>query len=413
MNSFLNCPLRFSGNYNKQEIKEFIEYLKCYKQVKWITDEQALQELCCLLTDSAAKWWLRRKNSISTWPEALQALEYQYSKERPNHLIYRNMFELNANEYNNIEDFIDDEYELLRELSKESPMSEKAKLEFIYGLLPNKLQTMKEKFLATSLEEFKTFLRNANICGKIKQENDRNEMNNENILTTFPNSINISKTSNADKLNKEDRSSGGKHILETNYSINSNTSISLHNRLAENRSSDAALQITSIMSAVELFPNRSQLINIQPITKKPNDAPQEANNDVPKKKKKIRCGFCRSTGHVVANCLKLAQRNLKRLQSGPPLHVKKGAKNKKADKTLVSSTSDLNKDKTTATTTTLSQNSYGETLPHHQLPHGKTEDSPLPKWRIRCEYCQLYGHIFKDCRIYAKEKQKQTFGKNA
>ncbi|XP_037814110.1 rho GTPase-activating protein gacF-like [Lucilia sericata] len=138
-NTLLDCPVRFSGEYDAKKVHNFIEYIEHYKRIKCIGDEQALQELQFLLLDQAHTWWLRRKANLSTWSEALTILENQYSKRRPAHVVYMEILKHHYGDYESKDDFIDDKIELFNELSQPE-LREENKLQIIYALLPNEIQ---------------------------------------------------------------------------------------------------------------------------------------------------------------------------------------------------------------------------------------------------------------------------------
>ncbi|XP_013099735.2 uncharacterized protein LOC106081992 [Stomoxys calcitrans] len=173
-NTLLDCPARFRGCYGGQSIQRFIEYIKSYKRVKCISDEQALQELGYLLTEHAHLWWLRRKCHFTTWSEALTALQNQYVKQRPAYLIYKDLFEHKFEDYTAEEDFIDDKYELLTELP--DPMqSEKNKLDMIFALLPHSIQSKLEYANIINVAELKEqILKSKNRqCSKVMDSKEK------------------------------------------------------------------------------------------------------------------------------------------------------------------------------------------------------------------------------------------------
>ncbi|XP_065365282.1 probable serine/threonine-protein kinase DDB_G0282963 [Calliphora vicina] len=157
-NTLLDCPVRFSGEYEGEKVHNFIEYIEYYKRIKCIGDEQALQELQYLLLDQAHSWWLRRKTNLHTWSEALTVLENHYAKRRPTHEVYMEILKHNYADYESKEDFIDDKVELFNELSQPE-LREDNKLEIIYALLPNDVQN-KVKFVnISSIKELKEQLK--------------------------------------------------------------------------------------------------------------------------------------------------------------------------------------------------------------------------------------------------------------
>lgn len=172
-NTMLDCPARFAGIYCGQKVQHFIEYIKSYKRLKCITDEQALHEFGYLLTEHAHTWWLRRKGHFTVWSEALTALQNQYAKQRPAFLVYKDIFEHRFEDYTTEEDFIDDKYELLAELP-EPKLSERNKLDLIFALLPIAMQSKLEYVNISSVMELKDHILklkcNANEDGSIEMK---------------------------------------------------------------------------------------------------------------------------------------------------------------------------------------------------------------------------------------------------
>ncbi|XP_023298403.2 probable myosin light chain kinase DDB_G0279831 isoform X1 [Lucilia cuprina] len=157
-NTLLDCPVRFSGDYDGKKVHNFIEYIEHYKRIKCIGDEQALQELQFLLLDQAHTWWLRRKANLNTWSEALTILENQYSKRRPAHVVYMEILKHHYEDYETKDDFIDDKIELFNELSQPE-LREENKLQIIYALLPNEIQNKVKIVDISNIEELKEQLK--------------------------------------------------------------------------------------------------------------------------------------------------------------------------------------------------------------------------------------------------------------
>ncbi|XP_037889178.1 uncharacterized protein LOC119637307 isoform X1 [Glossina fuscipes] len=133
--TLLDCSARFAGEHGSRKIQCFLDFIATYKDVKRIRDEQALEELGHLLTNSAHDWWIRRKDHFLNWPEALTALQKHFSRQRPAHAIYAEIFGCSFDKYLQAEDFIYDKYELFHELPQPLP-SERMQLDIIYALLP-------------------------------------------------------------------------------------------------------------------------------------------------------------------------------------------------------------------------------------------------------------------------------------
>ncbi|XP_075157401.1 uncharacterized protein LOC142230646 isoform X2 [Haematobia irritans] len=156
-NTLLQCPARFSGNREEEDVNHFIEYITYYKSFKGISDEQALQELSHLLEEPAFSWWSHRQNKFATWQEALTELQFKYSRQRSENTIFADLLKLTYNDYPTIDDFLNEKYDILNELP-ECRLSEGSKIAIIYGLLPNDMQKEKEFSAISSRDEFKEYL---------------------------------------------------------------------------------------------------------------------------------------------------------------------------------------------------------------------------------------------------------------
>ncbi|XP_073831543.1 uncharacterized protein isoform X1 [Musca autumnalis] len=189
-NTLLDCPVKFHGDYGGQKIQQFIECIKSYKTIKSISDEQALGELGYLLTDHAYSWWHRRKCFFTTWSEAITALQNQYCRQRPAFLVYKDIFEHKYEDYTKETDFIDDKYELLTELS-DPKQSEKNKLDMIFALLPQNVQTKLEYGYISSVAELREQI------VKLKKDKDDGAKN----YTSPPTTNEASENSNTTTVN--------------------------------------------------------------------------------------------------------------------------------------------------------------------------------------------------------------------
>ncbi|KAM7346915.1 uncharacterized protein ACRADG_006643 [Cochliomyia hominivorax] len=188
-NTLLDCPVRFSGEYDKQKVQNFIEYIEYYKRIKCIADEQALQELQHLLLDEAQSWWLRRKAHLTTWSEALTVLENQYSKRRPAHVVYTEIIKHHYEDYESKDDFIDDKIELFSELSQPG-LRDENKLEIIYALLPTDIQNKVKIVNVNSIKDLKEQLK------ILKLDSVTKPCDNENITSTSSTTTTITATNN-------------------------------------------------------------------------------------------------------------------------------------------------------------------------------------------------------------------------
>lgn len=317
-NTLLNCPVRFSGSYDGQEIKHFIDYIKYYKNIKCITDEHAMQELGNLLTESASIWWTRRKHLLSTWPESLTALENQFTKRRSSGLIYKDILAYTYKDYQTLDDFINDKYELLHELIDPSP-SEEEKLQFIYGLLPSYMTTLNSCYEISTLDELKEHVLKFNPTVKIIDDVDVSGR-----LVNSRDHIEIRTTGGDTKSSLDLKNQGGlikieeqidcdimeqiNEIIDESEQNFNNSVMSADQFMLDKIHLNRANKTQNIESLTEDNTQMNQQISseISPgqiISNKPINDVQNTTNQ-PARKRKVRCSFCRLHGHLIESCYK-------------------------------------------------------------------------------------------------------------
>ena len=90
--TFLECYEKYTGQYNAEKIERFVAYIKAYKEIKNISDEQSLRELQFLLENHALLWWQMTNHTFKSWQDALELMRQHFSTKKEPHEIYRELF---------------------------------------------------------------------------------------------------------------------------------------------------------------------------------------------------------------------------------------------------------------------------------------------------------------------------------
>ncbi|XP_041970697.1 uncharacterized protein LOC121727087 [Aricia agestis] len=146
--NFARCKAVFSGAPT-ESIEGFIDAVESYKECANVTDSNAIKGMSMLLTHDAATWWQGIKNQVTTWDEVVINLRSAYGDRRPPHRIYRDLF-ATEQQIENTDVFVAKARALLSRLPQ-NDLTEKVKLDMIYGLLNVRIRKRLRR------EEFTTF----------------------------------------------------------------------------------------------------------------------------------------------------------------------------------------------------------------------------------------------------------------
>ncbi|XP_041981036.1 uncharacterized protein LOC121734489 [Aricia agestis] len=146
--NFARCKAVFSGAPT-ESIEGFIDAVESYKECANVTDSNAIKGMSMLLTQDAATWWQGIKNQVTTWDEVVINLRSAYGDRRPPHRIYRDLF-ATEQQIENTDVFVAKARALLSRLPQ-NDLTEKVKLDMIYGLLNVRIRKRLRR------EEFTTF----------------------------------------------------------------------------------------------------------------------------------------------------------------------------------------------------------------------------------------------------------------
>ncbi|KAG6442791.1 hypothetical protein O3G_MSEX002533 [Manduca sexta] len=135
--NFSSCTARFSGD-NHEPVETFIDAITSYRECKNITSENAIRGMSILLTGSAATWWLSAKTEVATWTDVIDRLRSAYGDRRPAYRLYKELFTMQQGP-DKTDIFVAKCRALLTKLPAED-ITEKAKLDMVYGLLDRRIR---------------------------------------------------------------------------------------------------------------------------------------------------------------------------------------------------------------------------------------------------------------------------------
>ncbi|XP_053999877.1 activity-regulated cytoskeleton associated protein 2-like [Hylaeus anthracinus] len=90
--SFAKCTARFDGNSNHAKVVEIIATISIFKDIEFISDENALRGLPLLLEGYATTWWRGVQPTVRTWEDAIDAIRATFAPRRPAYQIYMEIF---------------------------------------------------------------------------------------------------------------------------------------------------------------------------------------------------------------------------------------------------------------------------------------------------------------------------------
>ncbi|KAJ8980854.1 hypothetical protein NQ317_008913 [Molorchus minor] len=155
--NFVDCTARFNGK-KEADIEAFLDAVCIYKDCAKVTDENAIRGLPMLLTDEAATYWQGVKSSIHNWEDALKSLRSAYSVKLAPYRVYRELFEREQTDTETTELFVSKARALLAQLPDTEVLSEKIKLDMIYGLLNKRIR---KRLTRDSVNTFEELLKGA------------------------------------------------------------------------------------------------------------------------------------------------------------------------------------------------------------------------------------------------------------
>lgn len=155
--NFVGCTAHFNGGKDS-DIEAFIDAVNIYKDCTQVSDENALRGLPMLLFGQAATYWQGVKTSITCWNDALKSLRSAYSVKLPPYRVYRELFKHEQSDNENTELFVCKARALLAQLPVTDILSEKIKLDMIYGLLNARIR---ERLTRDNIQTFDELLTSA------------------------------------------------------------------------------------------------------------------------------------------------------------------------------------------------------------------------------------------------------------
>lgn len=153
--NFVKCSARFGGT-DQESVDAFIDQVVTYKECSQVSDEIALRGISLLLQDRALLWWQGVRKNISTWDEALDALNDSFSRTLPPSDIFVEIFRSVQQENEPTELFLCKIRALLAQLPYSLP--KEAELDIAYGLIHRKI---KKRLLRSDISDFSDFSKRA------------------------------------------------------------------------------------------------------------------------------------------------------------------------------------------------------------------------------------------------------------
>ncbi|KAJ3654348.1 hypothetical protein Zmor_013541 [Zophobas morio] len=162
---FSHCPARFDGSRNASSVEEFITTASLYKRLEKISDEDALETLPILLREEALTWWNGVRNSVNTWPAAVQLIRDAFAPRAPNHRLFKEIFNEPQGDEVSTDAYITRQRERLSRMSRQ--LDEQWQMDILYGLLRRRLR---DRIARTEVDTFADLLHKARAVEESERE---------------------------------------------------------------------------------------------------------------------------------------------------------------------------------------------------------------------------------------------------
>ncbi|KAF9797030.1 hypothetical protein SFRURICE_006905 [Spodoptera frugiperda] len=247
--NFAKCTARFTGTSQEPEVLEaFIDAVQVYKECADVSDDHALRGLPMLLEGDAAVWWRGARNTITTWKDAVFRLRSMYGTPKPAYKILREMFSQEQKD-ERAEVFVCKLRSLIVKLPYEVPLP--MQIDIIYGLLHRRVR---KRLQRSDIVDIHNFVEKVRV---IEDAISELSLNTENFCgNTAKSNVSCSQVLRDHHNNKIESTTTTSSDVTTDSKVTSNS------------------------------------------------------NENSKRDKHVRCKFCKSYGHSVADC-----RNLKNKQT--------------------------------------------------------------------------------------------------
>lgn len=155
--NFAGCKSRFSGK-KEENVEAFIDAITVYKGCVGVSDENAVKGIPMLLDGQAATWWMGAKSSLQTWDNAIESLRYAFGVNKPNHKIFKELFEKEQRKDEPTDIFVNNARALLAKLSQDPPLHDTHQLDMVYGLMHRRIRRLLPR---DQVENFKELVEKA------------------------------------------------------------------------------------------------------------------------------------------------------------------------------------------------------------------------------------------------------------
>lgn len=131
----------YNGNRDYEHVERFIASAKKYKEMKKLSEIDALQSLPFILKGDAANWWQTVKDKIVTWKDFESELRKEFAPRKPAYIIYSEIGQLKQQPDELTERFVAKHRALFNQLP-DPPLREETQLDMMYGNLLPKIQDL-------------------------------------------------------------------------------------------------------------------------------------------------------------------------------------------------------------------------------------------------------------------------------
>ncbi|XP_017069456.1 activity-regulated cytoskeleton associated protein 1 [Drosophila eugracilis] len=166
--SFSACTHSFGGTRDHDVVEEFITNIKIYKELEYISDENALKGISLLFYGLASTWWQGVRKEAHTWNDAIALIREHFSPTKPAYQVYMEFFQNKQEDNDPIDTFVVHKRALLAQLPSDRH-DEETELDLLYGLLNIKYR---KHISRQAVQSFKELLEQGRIIEHNNQENE-------------------------------------------------------------------------------------------------------------------------------------------------------------------------------------------------------------------------------------------------
>ncbi|KAF5286875.1 hypothetical protein FQA39_LY00408 [Lamprigera yunnana] len=148
--SFSRCTARYTGG---EGVLAFLNAIQIYKDCEHISEQKAVMGLPMLLEKKATTSRPESKDTITTWDEAMTALQKAFGSTKAPDQLLREIFATEQSDTTPSKRFICEKRALLAEFPEDCRMPEPVQIDTIYSLLHRRV---KKKLAKTQFDSYDT-----------------------------------------------------------------------------------------------------------------------------------------------------------------------------------------------------------------------------------------------------------------